>query len=60
MAILYGYFDESGKHQDHPVVTFSGVCAMESKIPAFNDAWGMLRRLVRRPVLAHAPANTGV
>lgn len=44
MAILYGYFDESGKHQDHPVVTFSGVCAIESKIPAFNDAWGVLLR----------------
>jgi hypothetical protein len=44
MAIIYGYFDESGKHKDHPVVTFSGVCATEFKIPAFNDAWRSLLR----------------
>lgn len=42
MAILYGFFDESGKQGDHPVVTFSGVCAIESKIPAFNQAWSGL------------------
>jgi hypothetical protein len=44
MAILYGYFDESGKQSDHPVVSFTGVCAVESKIPAFNDAWNVLLR----------------
>jgi hypothetical protein len=42
VAILYGFFDESGKQGDHPVVTFSGVCTMESKLPAFSDAWTML------------------
>jgi hypothetical protein len=44
MAILYAYFDESGKQSDHPVVSFTGVCATESKIPAFNDAWKALLR----------------
>jgi hypothetical protein len=44
MAILYGYFDESGKQSDHPVVSFTGVCAVESKISAFNDAWNALLR----------------
>lgn len=44
MAILYGYFDESGKHKDHPVVAFSGVCAMQSKLPAFEQAWKEILR----------------
>jgi hypothetical protein len=44
MAIFHAYFDESGKHKDHPVVTFAGVCAPQSKIPQFDDAWrGILR-----------------
>ncbi len=44
VAILWAYFDESGKQSDHPVVSFSGVCAPESKIPAFSDAWQSLLR----------------
>ena len=44
MAILNTYFDESGKQNDHPVVTFTGVCASQSRISAFDDAWGMLLR----------------
>lgn len=37
VAIINAYFDESGKHKDHPVVTFCGVCAPVSKIQAFED-----------------------
>jgi uncharacterized protein DUF3800 len=44
MAIIHAFFDESGKHKDHPVVTFCGVCAPQSKLQQFDDAWnGLLR-----------------
>lgn len=42
VAIINAYFDESGKHKDHPVVTFCGVCAPVSKIQAFEDDWKAL------------------
>jgi Protein of unknown function (DUF3800) len=42
MAIFCAYFDESGKHKDHPVVTFTGVCAWPAKIQLFDDAWNAL------------------
>lgn len=45
MAIVHGYFDESGKHRDHPVVAFAGLCASESRIQEFNDEWQSLLRL---------------
>jgi hypothetical protein len=51
MAILYCYFDESGKHHDHPVVTFSGVCISQSKLQQFDDAWNTLLRQYGLPWL---------
>ena len=45
MAILYGYFDESGKQADHQVISFSGVCAPLSKLEDFDNEWKLhLRR----------------
>ena len=44
MAILYAYFDESGKQSDHPVVSFSGVCVPQSKLQRFDDEWNALLR----------------
>jgi hypothetical protein len=44
MGILYGYFDESGKKSDHPVVTFAGVCVSQLKLQAFDDEWASLLR----------------
>lgn len=44
LAIFYAYFDESGKHLDHPVVTFAGVCAGQRKLDTFDDAWSSLLR----------------
>ena len=44
MAVIYAYFDESGKHKDHPVVSFSGVCGTESRIKQFEVAWNALLR----------------
>ncbi|HEV7674234.1 MAG TPA: DUF3800 domain-containing protein [Candidatus Angelobacter sp.] len=51
MAIMYCYFDESGKHKDHPVVTFSGVCITQSKLQQFDDAWNALLRQYGMPWL---------
>lgn len=39
MAILNAYFDESGKHKDHPVVAFCGVVASIDKLQKFDVAW---------------------
>jgi uncharacterized protein DUF3800 len=44
MAILYAYFDESGKKGDHPVVTFTGVCVSQVRLEKFDDAWNALLR----------------
>jgi hypothetical protein len=44
MAVFSGYFDESGKKGDHPVVAFAGVCAGQSKLLEFEDAWKTLLR----------------
>lgn len=44
MAILHAYFDESGKQNDHPAVTFTGVCVSDSRLSAFDDAWNTLLR----------------
>jgi len=44
MAIIHAYFDESGKMGDHPVVTFTGVCANQSRLKTFDDAWNTLLR----------------
>jgi hypothetical protein len=42
LVFLHAYFDESGKESDHPVVTFSGVCALQPKLQKFEDAWSGL------------------
>lgn len=42
MTIFHAYFDESGKKDDHPVVTFTGVCLSQSRLQGFNDAWNEL------------------
>jgi len=44
MAILYAYFDESGKKSDHPVVTVASVCATQARLQQFDDAWNVLLR----------------
>jgi hypothetical protein len=44
MAIVAGYFDESGKKNDHPVVTFCGVCAVLPKVRRFEQDWESLLR----------------
>lgn len=44
MAIFAAYFDESGKHKEHPVVTFSGVCASTPKVQRFEEEWESLLR----------------
>src|SRR6266567_3312717 len=49
MAVIYAYFDESGKKGDHPVVTFSGLCATESKLQQFDSAWRVLLRQYELP-----------
>jgi Protein of unknown function (DUF3800) len=42
MGIFQVFFDESGKQSDHPVVTFAGVCAGESRLAAFDAEWNIL------------------
>lgn len=51
MAILYVYFDESGKKSDHPVVTITCVCVTQPKLHQFEDAWGVLLRRYDLPGL---------
>jgi hypothetical protein len=51
MTILHCYFDESGKMADHPVVSFSGVCAFQSKLSAFESEWKALLRQYEIPSL---------
>jgi len=44
MGVFHAYFDESGKSNDHPIVTFCGVCAPIAKINHFRVDWeGLLR-----------------
>jgi hypothetical protein len=44
VAIIAAYFDESGKKNDHPVVTFCGVCAALPKVRLFDSDWESLLR----------------
>lgn len=45
MAVLQSFFDESGKFQDHQVVTFCGFGASDSQLRDFNKHWeNQLRR----------------
>lgn len=49
MAILHGFFDESGKQSDHPVVAFAGVCATQPQLERFNEEWNKLLRYYGMP-----------
>src|SRR4051794_7451991 len=42
VAVFSAFFDESGKKNDHPVVTFAGVSAREEKLAGFDVAWDKL------------------
>jgi hypothetical protein len=42
VSCFLAYFDESGKKQDHPVVTFAGVCARQDKFESFDADWNAL------------------
>jgi hypothetical protein len=44
MAVVHGYFDESGKYSDHPVVALAGLCGSDSKIQSFDEEWRALLR----------------
>ena len=57
MAILYAYFDESGKKGDHPVVTFSGLLISDPKLRSFDDAWNALLRQYEIPYLHMTKAS---
>lgn len=57
MAIIHGYFDESGKQADHPVVTFTGVCVSQSRLKEFDDAWNVLLRQYGLKALHMAKAS---
>lgn len=51
MAMLFCYFDESGKKSDHPVVTVAAVCATQNRLQQFDDAWNVLLRQYELPAL---------
>lgn len=51
MAILYAYFDESGKKGEHSVVSFAGMCATENRIKIFDEEWEGLLRAYGWPAL---------
>ncbi|HLV87283.1 MAG TPA: DUF3800 domain-containing protein [Candidatus Sulfotelmatobacter sp.] len=42
MAIHLGFFDESGKYQRDPVVSFSGVCSSRGRLGNFEEEWEVL------------------
>jgi hypothetical protein len=44
LAYLYGYFDESGKHSEHRVVSFGGFVDGFVKWRAFTEKWVQLLR----------------
>src|SRR5690349_11963111 len=45
MTVVHQFFsDESGKHLTHPLTALCGVCAVESRLPLFNDEWRALLR----------------
>lgn len=44
MGVIYAYFDESGKHNDHPVVSFTGVCTRPEALGPFDAEWQALLR----------------
>ena len=64
VGILQGYFDESGKADDKPVVAFCGFIAAASKIQSFEDEWNSILRAYEIDVLtmkkafkAHVPLS---
>jgi hypothetical protein len=44
MTFFRSYFDESGKFNDHRVVSFCGVVASPESLKSFTDAWDALLR----------------
>jgi len=44
MAHLYAYFDESGKHKEHPIVTIGGLLDGMVRWRAFTEKWVQLLR----------------
>lgn len=42
MMTISAFFDESGKHNDHKVVSFGGVCSFNKEIADFSRDWGHL------------------
>src|ERR1700730_4216854 len=44
MAVLIGYFDESGKFKDHEIVAFCGLIATFDYWDRFNQEWQYLLR----------------
>ncbi len=50
MAALYGFFDESGKPHQQPVVVFSGFLATWEQWEMLSDDWQRLLRVYNMPV----------
>jgi hypothetical protein len=55
MAFFHGYFDESGKHQEHKVVSFCGF--LDADWTAFENEWEYLLRKNKIPAL-HVSAGS--
>jgi hypothetical protein len=51
MAVLYGYFDESGKAHQHKVVVFSGFVTTYDWWESLGDEWKRLLRQYNLPAL---------
>jgi hypothetical protein len=51
VAVINCYFDESGKMNDAPAISFSGVCVKQSALAKFDDEWKELLRHFGLPSL---------
>lgn len=51
MGFFHSFIDESGKFQDHRVVSMCGVVSPDASLVRFNDAWGALLRHYELPFL---------
>jgi hypothetical protein len=56
MAVLYSYFDESGKFQNHDVVSFAGVCGDIHQMEVFGRKWRELLRRIDVPAFKMSDA----
>lgn len=57
MAVIYSYFDESGKFRSKDVVAFGGLCADLHSMTAFDRVW---RRELRRANLPYLKMSDAV